>query len=83
MKPLSCYIPERLRWRIAKWLDRHYGNRVCWTSLCQWAMYPDLYSLRDLVPSDTGSCTHDSQGKPYYPDGGCYCNKLRREGEAE
>lgn len=67
-------MSERLRWRIARWLDRRDG--WCWANLVGWALYGSRSRpLRECRIDAT--CRRDAART-----GTCYCGALLGEGTA-
>lgn len=76
MKRLTAWfdgITTRLRFRVAHWIDRRYGDRVCWANLASWAVRVDTSTIYELTHSDMHFCWLDVE-----KTGRCYCGKLRK-----
>lgn len=63
------YVPRRLRYRLARWLDKRHPS-ACWARLAMWAWWPaNEESLTDaLQPGE--SCVSECAEL-----GSCYCGK--------
>ncbi len=57
---------EKLRFKIAEWFNRK--SNYCWTTLVLWVMYGE----RKLT-----DCKINNEC--YYPDGSCYCGKIKKK----
>jgi hypothetical protein len=68
--PLKMSVRERVRWRVAKLLNRH--QRLCWAELGSWAVYGAEMRqrtwLNDRCLDECGSCwcnkRNPSKGRP-------------------
>lgn len=67
------YVPDRLRWLVARWLDKRHLE-ACWARLAMWSLWPDNEeSVRDALRPDE-SCRRACERW-----GTCYCGKHVRE----
>lgn len=46
-RKLSRTIQSRIRWPIAKWMDRY--DDTCWGELGLWALIPDNHEFREIL----------------------------------
>lgn len=70
VRPRHMPLRERMRWRVAKLLNRH--PRLCWSELGSWALYGgelrDRTWTNDRCLDECGSCwcnkRNPSEGRP-------------------